>query len=286
MGRGRSDKTKAIVDLAFEVLEAEHPMTLRQLFYRLVSVQALDNRQTDYQRLSRILTDAREREEIDYEWIVDRSRPVYEVNVFRDPAAYAKAVMTSYRRNNWQDQPWHVEVWTEKDAITGAIQPVTDRLGITIRTGRGFQSTTRVHEIAECLNDINKPIEVLYLGDHDPSGRCIEEDVKQRVEAKTVEEFTLRRLAIHAKDIGKFNLPPLRVKTSDSRARTFLREHGTECVELDALPPSELRRRLTEAIEARIDWVRWDRAVRVQTAEIESIRKIAGKIANLHQAEP
>ena len=117
MGRGRSRRTVKIVNQAHEILEAENPMTLRQLFYRLVSVRALENRQADYQRLSRITTDARERGEIDYSWMVDRSRPEYAASAWDDTRAFLDTVKRSYRRDYWQDQPHHVEIWTEKDAI-------------------------------------------------------------------------------------------------------------------------------------------------------------------------
>jgi len=297
MGRGRSDKTRVIVAMAYQALESENPMTLRQLFYRLVSVEALQNLQTDYQRLSRIMTEAREREEIPFEWMVDRSRPVYETNAFSNPAAYAETVKHAYRRDYWQDQRWHLEVWTEKDAILGSIQPVTDEYGITVRVGRGFLSTTRAHEIAEIFRGIENPICVFYLGDHDPSGICIEEDAARRVrdgmrpdadlmvelgiDPSDLKEFLMERLAIHPEDIDEFNLPPLRIKMSDSRAAGFRLEHGADCVELDALPPTELRERLKDAIEKRIDRARWDRAIAVERAELDSIRKIAGKIGKI-----
>jgi hypothetical protein len=36
----------------------------------------------------------------------------------------------------------------------------------------------------------------------------------------------MRRVAIFKDDIGKFNLPPLRVKNTDSRAKKSKRKHG------------------------------------------------------------
>jgi hypothetical protein len=51
--------TTDIVDAAVEVLEAENPMTLRQCFYRLVSLGILENTRAKYQSLSVILTKAR-----------------------------------------------------------------------------------------------------------------------------------------------------------------------------------------------------------------------------------
>jgi len=67
-------------------------------------------------------------------------------------------------------QPGHCEIWTEKDAIIGSIQDVTNELGVTVRVCRGFLSTTKAHEIAEHFDAISKSITIFYLGDHDPSG--------------------------------------------------------------------------------------------------------------------
>ena len=65
---------------------------------------------------------------------------------------------------------------------------------------------------------------VFYLGSHDASGRAIETDLGDRIRSYGA-KLTIKRLAIHASDIAKFKLPPLRVKESDSRAAGFLRRY-------------------------------------------------------------
>jgi len=45
-------------------------------------------------------------------------------------------------------------------------------------------------------------------------------------------------------------------------------------VELDALPPTELRRRIEGAVREKLDAELWDRAVMVEQAELMSIREI------------
>ncbi len=252
-------------------------MTVRQLFYRLVSAELLANSRADYCRVSRVLTKARERGKIPFEWIVDRSRPTYAPSVFDNLRDGLRALQDCYRKDYWQTQPCHVEVWCEKDAVVGSIQVVADELGVTVRVGRGFNSTTRVYEIAQLFASITKPIRVFYLGDHDPSGRAIETDTYNRVLDRGSGDFELARLAIHAEDIAEFNLPPLRVKDSDSRATSFRSLHGDECVELDALPPGELRDRIREAIEKLLDWEAWQRALRVEAAERRSIESIVSR---------
>ena len=273
MARGQWIATTELVERAVQVLSAEQPMTIRQLFYRLVSVQALENNVRDYKKLSRVMTDARESAQVPFEWIVDRSRPTYTPNVFNDLKDGLTALRNCYRKDYWQDQPAHVETWTEKDAIIGSIEPVTDEMGVTVRVSRGFTSTTRVHEIASVFAGISKPIFVYYLGDHDPSGRAIELDLYDRISSYGP-DFQMARLAIREEDIDDFNLPPLRIKTSDTRAAAFRRAFGNRCVELDALPPEELRWRVRRAIDRHIEKRAWDRALAVEQAEQESIASI------------
>jgi hypothetical protein len=271
MAKGEWRKTTDLIDAATRVLKEQHPMTIRQLFYQLVSRGTLPNNIKSYQLVSRIMTKAREDGRIDFDYIVDRSRPAYSPNVWADAGGYAEAVKRGYRKDYWSMQPNHVEILVEKDAIIGSIEPVTDELGVTIRVGRGFQSTTRIHEIADHLKRIEKPITIFYLGDHDPSGVAIENDLESRLREYGA-TFRIRRLAIFKKDINAFKLPPLRIKDTDSRATSFRSEYGTDCVELDALPPEELRRRLRQAIDNLIDHNLWDRAIAVEKVELASIR--------------
>lgn len=278
MAQARWITTRKLVVDARTALAVEWPMILRQLFYRLVSSKALENTRPDYCRLSRVLTTARKDGIIPFEWIVDRSRPTYAPSVFDNLEHGLRALRNCYRKNYWQGQPFYCEVWCEKDAIIGSIEPVTDELGVIVRVYRGFNSTTGAHDIAELFASIKKPIRVFYLGDHDPSGRCIESDIYRRVLEFGSGPFEMRRLAIHAADIKSFSLPPLRVKDSDSRAKRFKREHGSECVELDALPPAELRKRIREAIESLLDCETWNRALAVEEAERASIESIVTRM--------
>lgn len=274
MARERWAKTTALVEAAKSALEAERPMTIRQLFYRLVSIHAIENTLADYKRVSRVLTDARERSEIPFAWIVDRTRPTYAANVFENPEEFMEAASNTYRRDYWTSQPVYVELWSEKDSVIGSIQEVTDSLGVMVRVGRGFNSASVADEIAQLFSRIEKLKQVFYLGDHDPSGRCIEIEIRSRLQRYGSGKFKMKRLAIHAGDIRRYNLPPLRIKETDTRKHSFRERYGENCVELDALPVEVLRRRVRKAIESLMDKEAWDRAVEVEKVEQDSIKAL------------
>jgi hypothetical protein len=272
MAKAEWQTTTTLIDEALAILEDEYPMTIRQLFYRLVSAAGdHNNNRSFYCMVSRVMTKARIDRRCPWEWIVDRSRPEYAPNVFTDRHRYAQVVKKAYRKDYWAMQSNYVEIWTEKDAIIGSIEALADELGITVRVTRGFSSATKRHEIEAQVRKIGrtKKIFVLYLGDHDPSGIAIEKNLRETIHA----DFTIERIAIHAVDIAKFNLPPLRVKEDDRRSKGFVRDHGSDCVELDALPPNELRRRIEVGVRGLMDHAKWERAIKVERAEIESITR-------------
>jgi hypothetical protein len=75
-------------------------------------------------------------------------------------------------------------------------------------------------------------------------------------------------------DFTDHALVRLPVKRSDKRAAGFVRRYGTACAEIDAIPPTELRRRVTTAIDAHIDVPRWNRLVQVEEAERGTLQRI------------
>lgn len=297
MPKKETKRITRLIELATGILDEEFPMTVRQLFYRLVSVGALENRRNDYVKVSRIMTIARNDGRVEWDAIVDRSRADYAPTVWEDAAEYVDTLKVGYRKDYWHTQPAHVEIWVEKDAVVGSIEELTNDLGVRLRPGKGFQSTTKVHEIAELFSRIKKPIFVYYLGDHDASGRKAEDELKDRVHSHLLNllldrdsdhgsigrayagtYFSMERLAIHPEDIRTYRLPPLKVKSTDPRAPGFRAKYGNRCVELDALPVVELRRRIQTAVEQHIDSDSWARAINVEKAETQSIVEFAERM--------
>jgi len=287
MAKREWQSTTELIDRAIEILKVENPMTIRQLFYRLVSVAIIANCLRDYQRVSKAMTRAREDRRVPYAWIVDRSRASYSSRGWKNLNSLGRVLeqeLKTYRRDYWQDQPNYVEIWCEKDAVTGSIEDIREEYGLTVEAIRGFNSTTNIYTAARRLCDQNrdgKKVTIFYLGDWDPSGKDIERDVTDRLREFGFARDMVHRVAIFQEDIREFNLPPLRVKDKDPRAGKFKRQHGNEAVELDALPPTELRRRLRAAIEGVIDHEAWDRAKLVEQGQRETCVRYAKVFADM-----
>ena len=145
MAKGLWGRNARLIDLAKGILKQESPMTIRQIFYRLISVGSIENTRSDYKRVIRLMTIARNEGRISFDWIVDRSRPRYAPSVFKDPREYAEVVKSSYRRDYWTMQPLHAEIWCEKDTISGSIAGVTDKLGL--RSGSAVDLTVRLGRV-------------------------------------------------------------------------------------------------------------------------------------------
>ena len=305
MARGEWQRTTDLIDVAAKILSVEHPMTVRQLFYRLVSTDIIENCLRDYQRVTSVMTKAREDGRGSYAWIVDRSRASYSSRGWKNLADLGEVIeetLVGYRRDYWQDQPHYVEIWCEKDAVTGSIEEIREEYGLSVEAIRGFNSTSNVHAAATRLYQqqrAGKKITILYLGDWDPSGKDIERDLSRRLKRDLIRlgsrlgndidgpdaDIDVKRIAIFKEDITRFNLPPLRVKDKDPRASQFKKRHGDEAVELDALPPTELRDRLRRAIDDLIDREAWDRAKLVESAQRETCVRYASLFKRMAAGE-
>jgi hypothetical protein len=175
-------KNVRLHEAAVRVLRAERPMTLRQLYYRLVSAGVLANKQAEYKRLGSVMTRVREAGEVPRTWIVDHVRSTLKPPSWSGLADFADAVRDSYRLDFWASLGHHVEVFVEKDAVAGTIQPVTREYDIALRVCRGYSSVSFAGEIADLWAEVEKPIFAYYLGDFDPSGFDLERDLREKLE--------------------------------------------------------------------------------------------------------
>ena len=229
------------------------PLTLRQVYYRLVAAQVLPNTRNAYSGLSGHLVNARLARIVDDSRIVDRVRQTLRVSCWDDLPDFLEAVRTSYRREKWTSQSFNVEVWCEKDAVAGVLEPITDEYEVVLYPCRGYNSYSALKDAGERLRRMDRPTVVLYLGDFDPSGQDMPRDIRDRLTQDFGAELDLQVIALTEEQIAEHDLPPNPVKRSDSRAPGFVARHGGDVWELDALPPNVLQALVRGHVERFFD---------------------------------
>lgn len=252
-------------------------LTLRQLYYQFVSRDLLQNKQTEYKRLGSIINDARLAGLIDWDAIEDRTRNVRTVSSWDSPSQIVEAVAQQYKEDLWADQQYRPEVWIEKDALLGVIEPACERYRVPYFACRGYTSQSEQYRAGKrfeaALADGRTPI-VLHLGDHDPSGVDMTRDNADRLAMFAYSEVEVRRLALNMDQIKRYRPPPNPAKETDSRSDGYIATHGSKSWELDALDPTVIDALIAAQLDDLIDPDKWDAA-----KEHENTRRKVLKLA-------
>lgn len=248
--RSTNAQLDVIDDAIMQVLTEEHPATLRGTYYRVVSAGAVDKTERGYQLVGRQVLKLRRAGRLPYSWITDGTRYIVKPDSWFDLDEMLSDAAASYRRMLWSDQAVSVQLFTEKDAITGVIDRVAAEWDVPVGVLRGYASESFAWQVAESLRWQHKHTYLYQLGDHDPSGvdawRNFEEKVRAFVPGARV---TFERIAVLPSQITELRLLTRPTKKSDTRSAGFT----GESVEVDAIPPSTLRTIVREAIEQHID---------------------------------
>ncbi len=254
--------------------------TLRQIFYRLVAALLIPNTEVTYKSLSRATVLAREEETIDPLAFQDRVRTHTEADEGWDsPDEFVEDMLDrlrgspeQYTRPLWSSQQTMPIIWLEKDALFTPVTTIASRYRVKVYAARGYSSFTAVYEAAQEINGVI-PIKVLQLTDFDPSGEDMVRDLEDRLTKYGAADFELTKIALTRDQVSTLGLPPMPAKKSDPRYDRFAQSYGDEVVELDALPPDELDRIITEAIEELIDEDAWNTEIKKAKQEREEAQR-------------
>lgn len=276
---GFRSATADLARAAIAILETQHPISGRGLFYRLVSAGYLPSTdKAHYQRLGRITTILREHGVVPFAWIVDGVRSTLKPSSWSGLADFGETVRHAYRKDFWASLFEYVHVFCEKDAMAGVLQPVIYDYDVALSVIRGYVSLSFAYEVAAQWRDIEKPITAYYFGDFDPSGFDLERDLREKLARYCGRPFEWVRLAVTEPDFELFDLIPLKLKSTDRRTAGFRRAGHTQAAELDALPATALRERLEQAILTHIPTVEWERLQAVEAAERKSVERITKRM--------
>lgn len=284
-----------LINLADEIvtnyMDMGIKMTLRQLFYRMVTGNTVPNDDVAYSKLSTLITDGRYAGLIDWDGIEDRGRPLHFYGEFDNLQDIVRA-MRGCRFPRWKDQDYYVELFAEKDAISSILRPIASRWHIRYGFNKGYGSVTVMKNLADRIGGAildEKEVVILYLGDHDPSGLDMVRDIDERVHEFLIEDlpppgsndfhhqFEIVPIALTKKQIKEYDPPPNPTKVKDPRLANYIRKHGSFCWEVDALEPQTMSEIVEDAIREYIDIGKWDDVIAREREQIGMLEKIAGE---------
>lgn len=254
-------------------------LTLRQLYYQLVSKDLIPNLQREYAKLSTLLVKGRMGGVVDWFAIEDRLRVPYLEYSVDDIKDAIEDTVSQYKLNRQKGQEVYIELWCEKDALSGVLKRITNEFHIRLMVNRGYSSCTAMYDAYRRLAPYEiKDIKtiVLYLGDHDPSGLDMVRDIKKRLGDFGVHP-EVRHIGITMEQIEEFNPPPNPAKITDPRAGWYMAEHGDTSWEVDALSPEVLHKLVRKHVEELIDMDMYEIIVDKEDDDKEKLQEFADK---------
>jgi vacuolar-type H+-ATPase subunit H len=202
-------------------------LTLRGLFYILVSKNVIPNTVTAYHQLSAKLAQARYEGRFPWHLLRDttrRSIKLEKETQYPDRPLTAdelKSILEYYIKNYtnvsvnpWEDQHYRIIVVVEKEALGDLVAKFIEEVwpyGVyAVRVIRGYDSATDVYNLAETiayLPENQKPI-ILQLGDYDPSGEDIVRDLRSRLSMLSRRsDIIFEKVAVTLDQIVQLQLP-------------------------------------------------------------------------------
>lgn len=259
--RGKSPKMIEVIDSIIREYQAQGQMlTIRQLYYQLVARGIIENTERSYKNTTELVNNARMAGLLDWAAIEDRTREVVTRGRWLDPTAMLNSAINSYHEDLWANQDTRVIVIVEKEALAGVLTSICHQHDVPFLAARGYPSSSVLRDFAigpmMAAAQAGQSIQILHLGDHDPSGIDMSRDLEERFQlflGDEAEYLSFQRIALSMDQIEEIKPPPNPAKSTDSRFLDYRKKFGDKSWELDALSPNYLTDLVESWIETYID---------------------------------
>lgn len=262
------NKQRELVELIDSIMtdyaQQSYTVTVRQLFYQLLSRGVIENIEKRYKSISKLIDTARLAGMLDWD-IEDRTRSFITRTRFADEKEAMVTLANQYHEDMWATQHYRPFVFIEKDALRGAIQQACYDYDVPLLSARGYPSSSVLHDfakgaLADALMAGQEPV-LLYLGDHDPSGVNMPDSLAEKLSLYLYYEVEVEVIALTLDQVRELNPIANPAKESDKRYPAYVKKFGfSQCWELDALPPAYLDKLVRDKVSEYIDAEAWREA--------------------------
>ena len=262
----------------YTLCETHKPLSIRQLFYLMVTTGRIEKTELGYGQVIRMAGEMRTGGEMPFQWIRDDSRRRLNLAMNSTPAEALSELVESYRFDYQSLQPTRLEVWCEKETLSGTLWPTCASYRVDLLPCKGMPSLTYRHEAAMAANRNGRAFKVLYVGDSDPTGELIDPSINSFMRQHLkVDWLGIERVAVtddQREALNLFTRPP---KEKGVRAGPHA---DIGCVEVEAIAPDTIREILSETIAANLDQDLLMRAAQVDKAQRATIAGMIESLSN------
>jgi hypothetical protein len=284
-------RTQALLEQIDRVLEDYHdqlPLTVRQIFYRLVGAYGYPKTEHAYESLGNHLVRARRSGKIPFEYIRDDSASVLDHLHFDGEEGfyeYVRRLGERFTQNKLAQQKVSIRVHCEAEGMMPQLHNALEPYSVPVYSCSGFDSLTARRHLAKWCHDTyvyrGKYPVVVHLGDYDPDGESIfdvlaedvlaflSKDAPHLAELHRVSGDMFKRLALTEWQVRHHDLPTEPPKKTSSRTAAW---RGGGTCQLEALPPDVLQRMVVATVEGYLDR---DQLERDRDREVTAGRNIA-----------
>jgi len=231
-----------------------YQITLRQLYYYLISKHKMGNTAAKYKALAKLVEDACLSGDIDWNWL-QASRRMSRGFFYKKPLDILQTCTQKFRVDPWAPQSSRVEVWVNKDNLLDTVKKMCAEYSVPVMSCQNL-SIAEMHNCAKRIVNNRENYQgtnIIYLSDHDPDGYSTHHKITKtmRLFCHTyATKFSFEKAAISPGTVNRYNLIPAPGVVQDA---FYKKEYGELTWELEALPPSALHKIILSAIEKYLD---------------------------------
>jgi hypothetical protein len=269
--------TAALIERVLAVLveyEDYLPLTIRQVFYRLIATgEGYEKSERAYKRLIELLGKARRGGLIRFEHIRDdgavRDNP-FGYDGVDDVLATFEAITSGYRLNRQIGQPMFTLLACEAGGMVPQMVRVAEPFGVPVLSGGGFDSVSVKYDLGREVARSERLVRLLHVGDYDPSGVHLFTSLMEDIRAFARDlnpraQFEAVRVAILPEHVAAYGLQTAPKKATDNRSFEGVDGDADGTVQAEALDPADLAALVESALRRG-----WDEEAAARLEERES----------------
>jgi len=223
-------------------------LSVRAVYYRVVSLKGLDKTDKVYEDIQRAVSLMRDYGILDHKYISDGSRSFYALDGYENAESFVQSMAVNYKKNMWQNSNDRLIVVVEKQAMIDVFRPVCAEYGIGLAASKGFNSKTGWYTLMQKYNELftheGGELHVLMITDYDTAGLdMIRGGQIAIMQHDMIGKVFIKRVGLTPAQIEDMNLPT-RVDKIDKDMRAC---------ELDAMTPIQARELLLQEVLPYVD---------------------------------